>query len=411
MLRILLLICCYTLLIGLWGCRNILQPPTAPRFGPPTRAVVFVPGFKGSVLTRTSDDSVAWVTGWQALLGGGSLALESNATLGLPAGEQLHPTSVMQRIDLLFGLLSYDIYGETLSYLHERLPPEVELVELPYDWRKGALEGVRALSQTVETLHQRGIHDISIIAHSMGGLAAAYYLRFGDQSPTLPEESWAGAKRVSRAVLVAAPFRGSMAMFRDLQIGAPTFRNRSLLSNDVLAAYPSSYDLLPTLEEDAVVTRDGAVIVGLLRDVDSWSRYRWGALSSSLPGAAEHFEARRQQLATLLNRASEFSAALHSPPWLTDQQQLPIRLLVITGKGVPTLARASLDTNTGALDFSDEARLVQDGDGIVTLTSLRLPAGFRAIKTISEIQTDGEHLGALQSDRVRAAILNFILQP
>lgn len=388
------------------GCSTTSQPQ--PISQSPTAAVIFVPGFKGSVLSQ-ADGSTAWVTGVQALFDGDTLALESAHELGLPHGAPLQPTAVLKSIDLLFGLISYDIYGRWLRYLRGELPAHIELVELAYDWRKGALEGSRALSAQIKSLRARGIKDISVVAHSMGGLATSYYLRFGDQAPQTPVENWEGAKLVNRAVLIATPFRGAMTMFRDMLQGAPTFWNDSLLSPDVLAGFPSSYDLLPTGTEDVLLTKDGGEVVGLVRQADQWAHYGWGILTPSAHAASSERELRRAAVKRRLEESELFHTALLSPPWLTDQQQLALGLLVITGKGQPTLSSGELDEESGVINFRDNPRFFRDGDGTVTTTSLRLPAGFHALRSVTEIQTDTDHVSAMEKPHIRAKIVQFIL--
>ena len=243
----------------------------------------------------------------------------------------------------------------------------------------------------------------------MGGLATSYYLRFGAQEPQMPVESWEGAKLINRAVLVATPFRGSMKMFRDLQLGAPTFWNDSLLSREVLATFPSSYDLLPTAGEDTLIAKDGGELTGLLPQAEQWARYGWGVLNSSVAGSDSQRDLRLATLKRLLDESALLHTALLSPPWLTDQQQLTLGLLVITGKGHPTLSSGELDEQSGMLTFSDNPTLFRDGDGTVTSSSLRLPAGFHALRKVTEIQTDTDHVSALEESHVRATILRFLL--
>ncbi len=405
MLRALLLLCLLALQAG---CTS-LSSPDPSRLERAQKAVIFVPGFKGSVLSRP-DGSVAWLTGWQTLMDGDALAVANAGALGLSGGPELKATGVMRNVGLLFGLVGYDVYGTWLGYLQSQLPPEYAVVEVAYDWRLGVLEGVRALSSTVGELRARGIQDISIVGHSMGGLVSAYYLRFGDQSPAMPTESWAGAKLIRSAALVATPFRGSIAMLRDMEQGASTLWNDTLLASEVLVAFPGSYDLLPSAEEDELLTDDGGSLVGALQKSESWSKHRWGLLSKRLPNAETKRDLRETALKQLLSNSDQLHAALLSPPWLADTNQLDLRLLVITGKGRSTLATALLNEQTGELTFKDDPRLFRDGDGLVSATSLRLPAGFNSIKSISEIQVDSDHAGAIQERRVQDAIVKFILQ-
>ncbi len=72
-----------------------------------------------------------------------------------------------------------------------------------------------------------GIKDINvkfdIAAHSMGGLVARYYLRYGTSElpddGTLPEITWAGARHVDNLVMIGTPNSGSLDSLINLVAG------------------------------------------------------------------------------------------------------------------------------------------------------------------------------------------------
>jgi pimeloyl-ACP methyl ester carboxylesterase len=98
-----------------------------------------------------------------------------------------------------------------------------------------------------------GIKDrdvrFDIVAHSMGGLVARYYLRYGaqDQPPdaSLPEPTWAGARTVDNLIMVGTPNAGSI---QALQVLVEGFKPAVLLPRypaAVLGTMPAIYTLLP----------------------------------------------------------------------------------------------------------------------------------------------------------------------
>ena len=55
-----------------------------------------------------------------------------------------------------------------------------------YDWRRDLVESARRLDETLEALAEaRGDPDtrFNVVGHSMGGLIARYYLRYGTAEP------------------------------------------------------------------------------------------------------------------------------------------------------------------------------------------------------------------------------------
>ena len=95
-----------------------------------------------------------------------------------------------------------------------------------------------------------GGYRFDVVAHSMGGLVARYFLRYGatplPADGSLPEVTWAGAEQIDRLVCVGTPSLGSMDALQNLVSGfspggvlLPTF-DRALLGT-----MTSIYQLLP----------------------------------------------------------------------------------------------------------------------------------------------------------------------
>ena len=83
-----------------------------------------------------------------------------------------------------------------------------------YDWRLDLAASARRLGLALDELAERcgdPSARFNIIGHSMGGLVARYYLRYGGAELEASRAvTWAGAERVRSLVLVATPSGGSV---------------------------------------------------------------------------------------------------------------------------------------------------------------------------------------------------------
>ena len=117
---------------------------------------------------------------------------------------------------------------------------------------------------------------VDIVAHSMGGLIARYYIRYGRNdvldSNEFPVNMY-GAERVRRVVLLGTPSLGSVkilnAFIDGIQVG---FRK---INTEILVTMPSLYQLLPHPINTWIVTAEGAPLARDIFDVNVWRRFRW----------------------------------------------------------------------------------------------------------------------------------------
>lgn len=198
-----------------------------------------------------------------------------------------------------------------------------------------------------------------VVAHSMGGLVARYYLRFGGEElpadGSLPEVTWAGAREIDRLVMVGTPNFGSMQSLQNLVDG---FQPAALLPHydrALLGTMTSIYELLPRSGMGLVLDADEEPIEFDLFDVQNWDRNGWGLLDPDSavylewllpdePDAAARRARAREVLADNLERARRFHAAIdqdaEGPP--------PTQIRLFAADTIGTLARV---------------RLEEDGDG------------------------------------------------
>ena len=115
--------------------------------------------------------------------------------------------------------------------------------QFAYDWRRDIVESAQALDQFINEKRayvQREIEErygvknqnikFDLVAHSMGGLLARYYLRYGaadlPADGSLPEVTWEGALHVEHLVIIGTPNAGSVDTIDSLLNGfrpAPLF--------------------------------------------------------------------------------------------------------------------------------------------------------------------------------------------
>ncbi len=302
-----------------------------------------------------------------------------------------------------------DYYGPILQALHDIGGYEPGNIEFPhageslyvfaYDWRRDNAETAAALGQAIERI--RAAHGdpdlkVDLVAHSMGGLVARYYVKYGGVDvlgeDALPAPTYAGARYVDKVILIGTPNEGSMTAFRILHVGI----TRSL-PPQVLFTMPSLYQLLPGREARPFVDADGNALPISLHDPDNWVRYGWAAfrpealarLRRELPrggrDSGQSFHVLREQmrtfLASALERAHRFRRALAQ----SGEREGQVRFYAFGSDCIPTQARTVLLQEAGKwrLAFAPEevppggaqAELPRDlffspGDGSVTLDSL-----------------------------------------
>jgi pimeloyl-ACP methyl ester carboxylesterase len=209
--------------------------------------------------------------------------------------------------------------------------------QFAYDWRRDNVENAKRLHEFIlekksyveRELKQRyGIErDVrfDIVAHSMGGLLASYYLRYGaadlPADGGAPQITWAGAQHVARLVMVGTPNAGSLDALTDLVEGMQLAFFLPRYSPTVVGTMPAVYELLPRTRHAAVVD-DGGRSVDLF-DVATWKRFGWGlaapdddVLAELLPDVPRREDRRAvalDHLTKALDRARQFHAALDLP--------------------------------------------------------------------------------------------------
>ncbi|MGE0481405.1 MAG: esterase/lipase family protein [Phycisphaerae bacterium] len=360
--------------------------------------VIVIPGILGSRLLETGSQRVAWgafsgdYANPQTADGARLLALpltteqtrgdaqgsalarslraRGSAASGVALAElrdDVVPAGVLDRtrIDLLGLPIELQAYSRILAtlgvggYRDELLgragavdygPLHYTCFQFAYDWRRDNVENARRLGEFIREKSEY-IRDIrrklgqdadapvkfDIVAHSMGGLVARYYLMYGDAEPSNdarsgsagaatdgaptdsaptdgasslltssahapsvgdtraigapaganagastrrtsrpPAPTWPGAAHVERAIFIGTPNAGSLNSLVSLVDGVnfgPLLPNYPAA---VLGTMPSIYQLLPRTRHGVLVDATGARMDADLLNAATWERFGWG---------------------------------------------------------------------------------------------------------------------------------------
>ncbi len=321
--------------------------------------VIILPGITGSVLAYSPGENTpvdVWAPSGEALWQGLTSLGDSVQRLEVPTHNPRHappetgfiPTRVVKDFHGVFGLGKIDGYTALTKIISDHFivtpgRPDNEVpanfFEFPYDWRLSNRHSATRLRDFVNTRLTRwrsGAPDAKIIllAHSMGGLLARYYLEVLD--------GWRDCRAL---VTFGTPYRGAVNAINFIANG---YKASFLDLTAVLRSCPAVYELLPIYR---AVSENG-----------TWRRVAEG----TLPNAVNDY----------VTAASEFHHSIKQAVdnHLNDAEYLKNRYRIFPFVGVsqPTLQSAILDggtvrASTGCPDWIDNS--LEGGDGTVPRVS------------------------------------------
>lgn len=265
---------------------------------------------------------------------------------------------------------------------------------LHYDWRQGNLQTAARLNELIKQLKQD--HDdpdlqVDIIAHSMGGLAARYYARYGTVDLLDGNDfpvTMAGADNIRRMILLGTPNLGSVTAITAFIDGETAALRK--VPPEVLLTMPSMYQLFPHALHNWLVTLDGRPLERDQFEARIWRRFQIGpwdpdvrrriAQGFDTESSAENYlRILESYFEHQIERARRFTWSL-----TVEKPSHPIEIILFGGDCAPTPARLLVEDVDGESRLrlwpreitrpdpeTDYQRLMlEPGDGTVTKASL-----------------------------------------
>lgn len=307
----------------------------ATKAGREPNPVIVIPGILGTRLVDSSTGRVAWGAYGPGAIHHGTANGRRSLALPMRMGsdhvsltDEVQPDGTLDRLTL-GGSIGIKAYHNLLRALviggyrdeNRRRPganEHISCFEFSYDWRRSNAESAAALGRFIEEKRRfiiaerkrRGLAHkeikFDLVAHSMGGLVARYYLMFGDAPPpsdgSRPQVTWAGAKHVRRLIQVGTPNSGSAQALLQLRNGMALSPLVPRFQAAVIGTMPAAYELLPRAADQPLIDEMGNPLDPF--DLTVWQRYRWGLAD---PAQDKYLQ---QLLPDVTDRATRLDIAL-----------------------------------------------------------------------------------------------------
>ncbi|MCP4181270.1 MAG: hypothetical protein GY756_26200 [bacterium] len=376
--------------------------------------VIVVHGFLGANLDNTTTGQNVWgdFTGTEIFKGYSNTQLYDLAypmKYGKPLRkikDNVKAVKMLTKINVRIMGIDFEVnaYDKMLNilinagYIPENLIKEknkkyASLFPFYYDWRRDNVENAIALHKFIlekraymqkQYAENYGIENFDVqfdvLAHSMGGLIARYYLRYGNQpiyeNKPLPELNWEGSKYIDKLVIIGTPNEGYLDTCFELTKGLRLDPRLPLYPPAVIGTWPSYYQMLPFVSTRSVLYKDDqdGPPVNLF-DLEVWKKLKWGLanpdqdkiLKIILPNVKTAKERRKialNHLGKCLKRAEKFNNAMRKD----GQPPGDVGLFLFLGDAVETRREAVVNKKTGELKVTK----FDAGDGKILTASARM---------------------------------------
>ena len=206
---------------------------------------------------------------------------------------------------------------------------------------------------------------VDVIAHSMGGLMARYYLRFGDKDVLQDNDlkvTWAGAEAINKMILLGTPNLGSVSAMEGFIRGQIVGLRR--IPEEVVATMPSTYQLFPHRIVDWLYDTSGERLDIDQFDASIWRELGWNIFSPAVrervieKNGADYYQRLTKHFAHNAERARRFSWSLTVCPnyderkgGCTEALDPPVKLVVFGGNCAATPSRWVVENDRSGIEW------------------------------------------------------------
>ncbi len=346
------------------ACSSIQRPDLSRLYrvnerNPDTTPVILIPGLFGSKLRNKNTKIEVWPGSTRDVLFSNysHLALKFD-----PETLQIIPDD-LEAYDVADKVLGQDIYGPIISTLEKHggyvrgvLGTPVKKGErrfyvFPYDFRQDNSEHALALDRLIDNV-RRDYNDpnlrVDVVAHSMGGLVARYYLRYGTTDVLKGDSEQVtlyGTNRVRKMILLGTPNLGSASSLQAFLVGETVGFGR--MQPEVLATMASGYQLFPHPLVNSLIDINGNPQHEDLFDTSTWEKFEWSIYDPEVQARIKKTESGmsdvkladlKRYFAYRLERGRRFQWAMS-----TQEPATPIRYVLFGGDCSLTPARLLLE--------------------------------------------------------------------
>lgn len=399
-----------------------LSNQTLSKQKPQTRSakVVFIPGYYGSFLHDAKTGEKVFLTPQEYFFPSGRLKLPCGAEAR--AKEELVVGGIFDALPVLGSWWKLSAYDKALAAISKE--SGLEILVFTYDWRLDPIQIINRLEHFWQE-HSLDEERVHLVAHSYGALIAFYWLWYGSQIPSAARWNPSPSARLTSALLVTPPLKGSLAIFRNMLWGTPGTVSPRLLGPEIVSSFPAAYFLTPNEGEFFV---QGQLRSLPLKQAATWKAQGWGAWQ--WPEQVSHeCEA---SLTRLLTESKAFYEKLVGPP-VNDSEKKPSpenltsaqdtfstfpshtglqtintsakNITVVIATGHETLERGFWDQPRprfkARMDGEKNSQLFVDGDGTLSKHTQTPYPWFIQHGWIDLLQIEEKHLEALTHSEVK----------